>query len=100
LSELTLDTVLVQHPDDVAMAQVEEQLVCLHIDHGKYYSFNAIGTRIYALLERPRRVGDLLLTLGEEYDVPAGRGDAECIAFLQGLLDRGLVRVAAESALT
>lgn len=98
MTDLTLDTVLVQHREDVAPTMLDAQVVCLHIEKGRFYGLNVTGSRIFTLLEQPRRVEDLLRTLAAEYEMPDGAAEADVLEFLGALLANGLIRRAEPAA--
>ena len=49
--------------------EVDGELVALHVDKGRCYGFNGTATRIWAMIERPRRLSELREELLREFDV-------------------------------
>lgn len=92
MTDLTLDTVLVQQREDVAPTLLDAQVVCLHIEQGRFYGLNVTGSRIFTLLEQPMPVADLLRALAAEYEVPEATAEADVLEFLGALLANGLIR--------
>jgi hypothetical protein len=91
------DTVVVSN-DQVA-ADLSEEVVILGMKEGTYFSVSAAAARIWALLQTPRRLADVVSTLTAEYDVPVDQCTAEVLAFVDELAARGLVvRDAASSS--
>jgi len=83
----------------LAEAEVDGDLVALHIDNGTYYSFNETAARIWALLDRPKSISELCATLAEEFHVDVRDCAAEVLLLLRDLEKDGLVNlVAAEPA--
>ena len=74
-------------------AEQSGESVVLNFDDGVYYSLNEIGARIWALIQVPCRVSDLLATLVNEYDVDMARCESDMIALLQEMRDMRLVEV-------
>lgn len=89
---VTVDTVLVQDSEPIP-ATVDEEVVLLSIRAGNYFGFNRVGTEIWGMLSEPRRVGDILNSLGKAHDVDTDTMTRDVTKFLQTLIDRGLVRV-------
>ncbi len=83
------DTVVVSN-DQVA-ADLAEEVVILGMREGMYFSVSAVAARIWALLQTPRRLADVVATLTSEYDGPADECTAEVLAFVEDLAARGLV---------
>ena len=50
-------------------AEVDGELVALHVDNGTCYGFNGTATRIWTMIEEPKMVSELRDTLLDEYDV-------------------------------
>ncbi|MHB1097532.1 MAG: PqqD family peptide modification chaperone [Gemmatimonadaceae bacterium] len=87
---LSLDDTVVVSNDQVA-ADLAEEVVILGMKEGVYFSVSAVAARIWALLQTPRRVADVVVTLTSEYDVPADACTADVLAFVEELAARGLV---------
>jgi hypothetical protein len=65
--------------------------VMMDIATGKYYNLGETGGRIWNLLEQPTTLSDLIRTLTSEYEVSAEQCKEDVLAFLQQLVDRGLL---------
>ncbi len=87
---LSLDDVVAVSNDQVA-ADLTGDVVILGMKEGMYFSVSAVGARIWALLQTPRRLSDIVTTLTAEYDVSADLCAAEVLAFVEDLTARGLV---------
>jgi PqqD family protein of HPr-rel-A system len=69
--------------NDTIQGRLNDELVMMDIEKGKYFSLNPVATRIWDLLEKPLTVDELCQSLTEEYEVE----EAECHAEVQELLD-------------
>ena len=76
-------------------AEVDGDLVALHIENGTYYSFNKTAARIWALLDRPKSVSELCATLAAEFEVDAQACASEVLLLLHDLEKDGLVALEA-----
>jgi hypothetical protein len=74
-------------------AEVDGEMVALHVDNGTCYGFNATATRVWALIETPRRLGELRDALLEEFDVPPDVCEAQLRDLLSELEADGLVEL-------
>lgn len=70
---------------------VDDELVIIHFDSNAYYGFDAIGRRIWELIEGQRSVADLCATLCEEYDVVPQRCESDVLSFLSELAQNKVV---------
>lgn len=87
------EDLIVQRRDGLIQAEVDGELVALHIDKGTCYGFNVTATRIWTLIESPRRVSELRDQLVDEYDVDAETCGLEVMAVLKDLERDGLVEL-------
>jgi hypothetical protein len=74
-------------------ASVDDEIVMLSPDQGAYYGLNAVGSRIWELIDRPRSVTDLCAVLAAEFMVDDETCLAEVLAFLDRLERADLVEV-------
>lgn len=79
-------------------AEVDGEIVGLHVEKGTCYGFNATATRVWGLIETPRTLGELRDTLLEEYDVAPEVCAAELSDLLKELEADGLVELRAGGA--
>jgi len=63
----------------------------LEMTSGIYYGLNAVGARVWDLIQEPKRVSEVCATLLEEYDVEAERCQRDLLALLEELVAKGLV---------
>jgi len=82
----------VERTPDLVHATVADEAVMMSIARGEYYSLNAVGARIWDLLDSPMNAEQLCQRLCAEYEI----GESECrdqlSAFLGELLDLGILR--------
>src|SRR5829696_6035866 len=82
--------------DDAPLAAtVDGEVVMLSLRAGAYFGLGVTGSEIWTLLERPRRVDAIVADLLDRYDCEAETCLRDTLAFLEDLLRRGLIRVAA-----
>ena len=73
-----------QRNNEIIDGTLEENLVMMHIEKGKYFGLNPVGKRIWELLEQPKsteEITDILLT---EFEVTP----EQCTAEVQEFLDK------------
>jgi hypothetical protein len=84
-------------PHVLATAQGEE-VVLLDTSRERYYTLNAIGARVWELLERSTTFGELVSAIRAEYDAPSGsdadRVEEDVARLLTQLRTAGLLVVA------
>ncbi len=72
---------------------LDEDLVMLSIQTGKYYGVNSVGRRIWELLEQPTEITQLCDKLGREFEVSKKQCEQEVLEFLNQLLTQNLLQV-------
>jgi len=80
---------------DVVGTDVADETVLLNTASWTYLSFDAIGARIWALLERPQSVDSLVAALMVEFSVDEATCRGDTLSFVQDMLEKGFVAPAA-----
>ena len=92
---LTSDN-LVKRSDGVIDAEIDNEIVVLSIAQGTCYGLNRVGSRIWNLLAKPSRIGDLCTTLLREYEIDASVCEREVLDLLEELRAEGLITLTEE----
>jgi hypothetical protein len=86
---------LVQRRDDVLANDLSAtETVMLDVAEGSYFGLKDVGKAIWDQLEQPIAVSDVCERLGMQFDVDAETCRVETVAFLEHLLEHGLIVVA------
>ena len=72
---------------------LDGEAVILNLDAGTYYGLNAVGTRMWQLLERHGRLKPVFEELCREYDVAPNDLERDLIALVGRLAEVGLGRI-------
>ena len=91
---LTLDSRVVANAQILATT-VGEQVILFDVNGGKYFSFEASARDIWNAVAEPRRIGDVCDDLLLRYAAEPPCIEQSSLRFLQTLLDRGLITLAA-----
>ncbi len=78
---------------EIISSNMDEEVVMMSIQDGKYFGINPVGARIWKLLEQPRGVSDMCGILQEEYDVIPSECQQDVLEFLKELLEKNLVKI-------
>jgi hypothetical protein len=94
----TMDVRILPHSTIVATKdQVSSDLggevAVLDLKAGMYYGLEAVGARIWSLIQKPRTVNEIRDIILDEYDVEPERCERDLLMLLQRLADEGLVEV-------
>jgi hypothetical protein len=89
---LSSDSIVVAAKDQVG-CDLAGEAVILNLASGVYYGLDAVGARIWHLIQAPKAVRDIRDALLREYDIDAERCERELLALLQELAGHGLIEV-------
>jgi len=76
---------------DVLFQEVSGETVLLDLAGEQYFGLDEVGTRIWALLNEGRSVGEMVETLLGEYAVGREQLEADVRELLGALMDAGLI---------
>jgi hypothetical protein len=89
-----LDTALIRNAE-MLHASVGQEAVMMSVAAGRYYGVNAVGARIWELLETPKTVAELCTQICEEFEVDFPTCELALLKFANVLVDNDVVRAAA-----
>jgi hypothetical protein len=78
---------------DQVSSDLAGEVAILHLQAGTYYGLDAVGARIWSLLQKPTTVGEIRDVIVHEYEVEPDRCENDLIALLQRLAHEGLIEV-------
>jgi hypothetical protein len=84
----------VQQSKEGVSSDLGGETAILNMKTGLYYCLDAVGARIWNLIERPKTVQEIRDTLLNEYEVEYARCENDLMAILQQLESEGLIEVA------
>jgi len=76
-----------------ASCELSGEAVVLNLDSGLYHGLNPVGSRVWELVQEPRRLDELRDLLQAEYEVEAERLDADLRSVLAEMRAAGLIEV-------
>ena len=83
----------VKRNNEVFASEIDDEVVMMNIDTGKYYGMDAIGSRIWELIADEIQVKELIGKLMEEYDVEEEQCRKDVLEFLNQLNANKLLQV-------
>lgn len=76
----------------IVFTELDDTVVMMHVEEGRYYELDPVGASIWALLERARSVDEVCEAMGRRYDVAPETCRADVREFLGELGRLGAVR--------
>src|SRR2546428_13535401 len=78
---------------DQVSADLAGEAAILNLRSGVYYGLDAVGARIWSLIQEPKTVEDIRDTILNEYDVEPERCESDLLQLLRQLAAEGLIEV-------
>lgn len=88
-----LPTSIIKRSASQVSTFLNNEAVILGMEKEEYYSLNAVGARVWSLIEEPRTVRQLLTELLRLYNVESGKCEQDLVALLSRLVDEGLIEI-------
>jgi hypothetical protein len=89
---ITLATMLSRNGDILHGFVGADEVLMMSNTTGRYYGLNAVGRRIWELLEKPMTVAEICARLCEEFEVDAQDCEAAVLKFADEMASGGIVR--------
>ena len=89
--KITPDT-YIKRNNEVFASQIDDEVVMMNIQSGKYYGMDSIGSRIWELINAKIPVQKAIDQLLEEYDVSEEQCQDDVLEFLDVLNENRLVK--------
>ena len=82
-------------PDDVVYRDVGGETMILHLEAATYFGLDAVGSRVWQLLEQGRSLAEAAGMLETEFDAGRDRILADAGDLVRALVEKGLLRAVA-----
>lgn len=86
-----LNETFVASPDQLS-CELSGEAVILNLGTGIYYGLNAVGARVWQLLQKPRTVGEVRDVLLSEFDVDKDCCERDLQELMSDLVSRKMVQ--------
>ena len=78
-------------PQQVISRQTGDEMVLLDLESGLYFGVDGVGQRIWETFAEGRNLEEAVAVVVAEYEVEEAQAQADVIAFVSNLVDRGLL---------
>ena len=82
---------------DVIASEVDDEMMLIDINTGRYFGLDVIGSRIWSRLQSPTSIADITAGLRQQFKGDPAQIERDALAFVTTLLDRGLIRSATDA---
>jgi len=92
-SSISEQSVILADTQQISSNLPDGDMVILNLKDGVYFGLNAVGARIWSLIQNPITVREILDILLAEYDVDRRQCQSDLLQLLRDLAKHGLVKV-------
>lgn len=82
----------IEQNKEVFAGKIDNETVMMHIQTGKYYGLDDIGSRIWKMAEEKIQVKEIIAQLIDEFDVDKQQCEKDVIELLNDLKSNDLIR--------
>ena len=90
MTNISLRSSLKRDPEQV-FSTVDNEVIMLNLNEGKYHAFNEVAARIWELLDQSIEVKSLVSILSKEYDISNTVCEKETLELLNELYKKNLI---------
>jgi Coenzyme PQQ synthesis protein D (PqqD) len=80
-------------PEHVVERAFGGESVALNLQSGQYHGLNGVGARMLETLRHAPTIGDAVDSLAREFEQPHEVIERDLLAFVRGLVERGIVEL-------
>jgi hypothetical protein len=77
--------------EDVLHQDLNGEAVLLNLKTGMYFGLDAVGTRVWQLVDEKKSLAEIVEVIVSEYDVPQDRCTEDVLSLVADMEQRGLV---------
>jgi hypothetical protein len=90
---LDMNSSRVQRATEQIACDMDGEVVVLDLKSGIYYGLDAVGARVWSLIEQPASLAAIRDAIMSEYDVDAESCDRDILVFVKRMQELGLIDV-------
>jgi len=87
---LSTNTILHKSENQVS-CELDGETVLLDLDSGRYFAMDTVAADIWARLEQPQSIAQLVTELSDAYDCKGADVEADVQAYIKQLVDRNML---------
>lgn len=90
-NQFTPASIISRH-ESIIHSKLDDEIVMLSIEKGKYFGLNPVGSRIWELIEEPKTVSTIISTLADEYEVSLETCEKDLLHFLSQMAEQQIIQ--------
>lgn len=94
---MEINTAFVKRSANQIACDMGGEVVILDLKSGNYYGLDAVGARVWTLIEEPTCLAEIRQVIMSEYDVDADTCERDILAFVSQMQTAGIVEICSGS---
>ena len=90
--KLEPNTTIVQS-DQIIQASFGDEVLAFDGEKGRYYGAEGVGSVVLSMIGSSIAISEICDRLMDDYEIDRGKCEAEVIAFLNNLLEKGVITI-------
>ncbi len=91
---LSPDTVI-KRSENIAWQKFEDKVFIITPDDSMLHMLNETGTRIWEIIEKPKKISEIVEEILKEYDVTKEKAEQSVKRFISELIKKGICEISA-----
>ena len=88
---ITKENQLQRNQQDFVTAELDDELVLMHLETADYFGMDKTTTQMWKLLDQPKTIDDLVTDLTRMYTVERAACEADIVPVLENMVERAFL---------
>ena len=82
---------------EIITNEIDDEVLMMSIEDGKYYGLNAVGSEIWKLIEEPKTLEEIIPALMEIFEIDEDSCRKESLEFIESMIKNNIILVEAST---
>ena len=80
---------------EIITNEIDDEILMMSIEDGKYYGLNPVGSEIWKLIEEPKTIEEIIPALMEIFDIDEETCSKESLDFIESMIKNNIILIEA-----
>ena len=76
---------------EIITNEIDDEILMMSIEDGKYYGLNAVGSEIWKMLDEPKSIEEIIPALMEIFDIDDETCRKESLDFIESMIKNNII---------
>ena len=82
---------------EIITNEIDDEILMMSIEDGKYYGLNPVGSEIWKLIEEPKTLEEVIPALMEIFEIDEDSCRKESLEFIESMIKNNIILVEASA---